>query len=209
MTRTNGWKTRDKILGVAEKLFSKKGFDATGVEEIANVAGVNKALIYYHFKNKEALLDALSESIIHDTIELLNESFEDSHAAREHSDEFIQSFGKLIEFLEQRKSIISIMFMESLKKTDKHRPLFKCFELIMNQEYNKLVQHIQESKPALTSEQKRFLLFEFFTGFIPLISFAVFREKWSEYFQYDYDQMLNDFLDVFKMSHIQHESEPN
>ncbi len=44
------------ILEAARKLFSEKGYDSTGMEEIALLAGVPKSLIYYHYKNKEELL---------------------------------------------------------------------------------------------------------------------------------------------------------
>jgi AcrR family transcriptional regulator len=51
------------ILG-SRRSSSTKGFDATSVDQIARMAGVNKALIYYHFKNKGRSDPALFESII-------------------------------------------------------------------------------------------------------------------------------------------------
>ena len=47
-----GEQTKQKILNVAGELFAENGFDGTSVDSIANAAGVNKALIYYHFKDK-------------------------------------------------------------------------------------------------------------------------------------------------------------
>jgi AcrR family transcriptional regulator len=47
--------TKDKILGVAHKLFAEKGFNGVGIREIASVADVNIAAINYHFNNKENL----------------------------------------------------------------------------------------------------------------------------------------------------------
>ena len=48
-------RTFDKILKTAQKHFAAKGFDGTRVDEIARDAKVNKAMIYYHFKNKKDL----------------------------------------------------------------------------------------------------------------------------------------------------------
>jgi DNA-binding transcriptional regulator YbjK len=45
----------NRILDAAEKLFADKGFDATGTTEIAGTADITKSLIYYYFKNKEAI----------------------------------------------------------------------------------------------------------------------------------------------------------
>lgn len=55
--------TRDKILEAAKELFEEKGFDSTGVREIAAKASVNVALINYHFGSKEELLADLIEEM--------------------------------------------------------------------------------------------------------------------------------------------------
>lgn len=47
--------TRQLVFDAAAVLFSRSGFDGIGVEDIARAAGVNKAMIYYHFKDKLAL----------------------------------------------------------------------------------------------------------------------------------------------------------
>lgn len=48
-----------EILHVAEKLFSKNGFDGTSVRDIAHEAQVNVAMINYYFGSKDKLLDDL------------------------------------------------------------------------------------------------------------------------------------------------------
>ncbi|MCC6381930.1 MAG: TetR/AcrR family transcriptional regulator [Dehalococcoidia bacterium] len=51
--------TRARILAAAADLFARDGFDATTVRAIGLGAGVTDAAIYYHFRSKAALLDAL------------------------------------------------------------------------------------------------------------------------------------------------------
>ncbi|UOQ95209.1 TetR/AcrR family transcriptional regulator [Halobacillus shinanisalinarum] len=49
----------DKSIFIIEqsiKLFAKKGFSATSVQEIANECGISKGAFYLHFKSKDALL---------------------------------------------------------------------------------------------------------------------------------------------------------
>ena len=46
---------RDSILDAAENLFATRGFSATTIKQIAAAAGVNSALLYYYFENKETL----------------------------------------------------------------------------------------------------------------------------------------------------------
>ncbi len=56
--------TSDKILTAARELFEEKGFDLTSVREIAAKAGVNVALINYHYKSKENLLLSIMEQSV-------------------------------------------------------------------------------------------------------------------------------------------------
>lgn len=48
-----------QIIETAEKLFSGKGYEATTVRDIAEVANVNIAMISYYFGSKEKLLEAV------------------------------------------------------------------------------------------------------------------------------------------------------
>lgn len=52
-----GWETlmRQQIVEVAVTLFSRRGYAATSMREIAESAGTTKAALYYHFEDKEAL----------------------------------------------------------------------------------------------------------------------------------------------------------
>lgn len=56
--------TRDQILDSAETLFARQGFSATPIKEIAAEAGVNSALLYYYFEDKETLYKAMLSRLI-------------------------------------------------------------------------------------------------------------------------------------------------
>jgi len=51
--------TRERIVGAASAIFADKGFDGARVDEIARRAGVNKAMLYYHVGDKQALYTAV------------------------------------------------------------------------------------------------------------------------------------------------------
>lgn len=51
--------TRRRILDAAVVLFAEKGYASTSVREIVDRAGVTKPVLYYHFGNKEGLLQAI------------------------------------------------------------------------------------------------------------------------------------------------------
>ncbi len=50
---------RNEILDVAERLFGTKGFDRTSTNDILNEVGIARGTLYYHFKSKEDILDAM------------------------------------------------------------------------------------------------------------------------------------------------------
>lgn len=47
--------TEAKILDAARAVFLEKGFDGARMQEIANAAQINKGLLHYYFKTKDAL----------------------------------------------------------------------------------------------------------------------------------------------------------
>jgi len=51
--------TKERVLDAAEKLFAEQGYAATSLRSIVAAAGVNLAAIHYHFRSKEALLEAV------------------------------------------------------------------------------------------------------------------------------------------------------
>ena len=60
--------TKAKIIENAMMLFSRNGYDATTADDIAAACGVNKAMIFYYYKNKAGLYEAVmieALSVIH------------------------------------------------------------------------------------------------------------------------------------------------
>jgi len=57
-------KRRGQIISAARQVFSRKGYDAATVEEIAGTAGVSKGLIYNYFRSKEDILLATAEALM-------------------------------------------------------------------------------------------------------------------------------------------------
>jgi TetR/AcrR family acrAB operon transcriptional repressor len=58
-TAEDAAKTRQEILDAALTVFSKKGYHATRLADIAESAAVTRGAIYHHFENKAALYTAL------------------------------------------------------------------------------------------------------------------------------------------------------
>ncbi|WP_234553857.1 TetR/AcrR family transcriptional regulator [Thermus caliditerrae] len=52
--------TRDRILEEAARLFTQKGYEATSVQDLAEVLGLSKAALYHYFRSKEEILYEVS-----------------------------------------------------------------------------------------------------------------------------------------------------
>jgi len=57
-------KTRQAVLETARNLFLEHGFDATSLQRIADTMGVTKANVYYYFRTKIAILEALLDTTV-------------------------------------------------------------------------------------------------------------------------------------------------
>ncbi len=62
-----------RILAAAEELFSRRGFDAVSMNDIAEAAGASKANIFHHFESKNALYLAVVRNACSDSVERLQQ----------------------------------------------------------------------------------------------------------------------------------------
>jgi len=56
--------TEHSILEAAHKVFIRKGMDGTRMQEIADEAGINKALLHYYFRTKEKLFESIFNQVL-------------------------------------------------------------------------------------------------------------------------------------------------
>ena len=59
MKKTKNKDTEIQILDAAKKVFQRKGMDGSRMQEIADEAGINKAMLHYYFRNKQLLFEAV------------------------------------------------------------------------------------------------------------------------------------------------------
>jgi len=59
--RKEAQERRNEILDAADELFGQKGFDGTSTNDILEKVGIARGTLYYHFKSKEDIMNALIE----------------------------------------------------------------------------------------------------------------------------------------------------
>lgn len=55
---------KNEILDVAGRLFAQKGYDSTSTNDILEEIGIARGTLYYHFKSKEDILDAMIDRMM-------------------------------------------------------------------------------------------------------------------------------------------------
>lgn len=55
----SGTSTKEKIIYEALKLFSEKSYDSVSVRDISTAVGIRESSLYYYFKNKREIFDAV------------------------------------------------------------------------------------------------------------------------------------------------------
>jgi AcrR family transcriptional regulator len=58
-----GRATREKLVTTATELFAERGYEATSIEAVFEQTGVSKGGFYHHFASKQALFEAVVESV--------------------------------------------------------------------------------------------------------------------------------------------------
>ena len=100
---------RQDILDAAEKIFFRKGFQDTTVDDIAEQAELSKGTVYLYFKSKEELASA----IVYHGISIMNDAFRKASDSREKGIEKIEEIGKAF-FTFYREHTDHARFMRSL-----------------------------------------------------------------------------------------------
>lgn len=112
-SKEDALETRNQLLDAAERVFFEKGFGQTSLMDIAEAADLSRGAIYWHFKNKIDLFEAMA-----DRVRLPLENLIDAFTDPKDPD----PLGKLRDFCIQvlrestrnarRKRVLSILFFK-------------------------------------------------------------------------------------------------
>lgn len=64
---------RKQVLDAAAECFSKEGFHGCSIAKISKAAGMSPGHIYYHFENKEAIVEALVRQQENSLLDMIND----------------------------------------------------------------------------------------------------------------------------------------
>jgi AcrR family transcriptional regulator len=102
--------TEGKILGAAKKVFEQKGMDGARMQEIANEAGINKAMLHYYYRNKQKLFEAVFKSAFSILAPQLNKILNDDTSIEEKIKSFTDNY---IYFFKKHPYLPNFVIQES------------------------------------------------------------------------------------------------
>lgn len=107
--------TKRDILKAAKAVFAGKGYEASTMEDIAEKAGVRKALIFYYYPSKEVLfLEAWNESID----ELENTLFKELSNESIYIRKLKKLFRSYIDFVMSRREVMKLIEIDRVRIMD-------------------------------------------------------------------------------------------
>jgi len=108
--------TREKILETATRLFSGQGYCNTSLSQVAKEAQVSKALIFWHFENKEKLF----RTVLQRTFEPYFINVVDELEGLSEIDQIKRLIDQYYAFVSE--NLYSVKFLVSLILRDEQRP---------------------------------------------------------------------------------------
>ena len=88
--------TEEKIYEAARRIFILKGMDGARMQEIADEAGMNKALLHYYFRSKENLFKAVFKDIFSKFLSRTKENFRSDISGKEKISALIDNYVDMI-----------------------------------------------------------------------------------------------------------------
>jgi AcrR family transcriptional regulator len=130
----------DVIFQAAVEVFAESGFDQAKMDEIAQVAGVAKGTIYYHFKSKEELFVGLMNEGMEHLIDCVRRGIELKESAKEQLDALIYAH---VHFFIQNGKLAKLLLNEAFGTKERQlqfrariRQYFRLIEEVLQKGMN-------------------------------------------------------------------------
>lgn len=88
--------TEEIILQAARKVFREKGLEGSRMQEIADEAGINKALLHYYFRSKDKLFMKIFSEAIHSMLPSVRISLQEVETLNQFLSFFVHEYLKLL-----------------------------------------------------------------------------------------------------------------
>jgi len=191
--KTKSELTREKILQAALYEFSIHGLAGARVDEIARSAGINKAMIYYHFESKEALFNQLFRSEM-EFLKLEVTSLLQQRDTTSATDMTVAMKG-LLEYVAGKKKLLTVLISETVRNNSQISHLFQLLDVTTAIG----LEAVQKDGRKLPGENEP-IFHELFSGLLPLIYYVLLRDQLRTYYGWK-EETLDDRFIAYWLRH--------
>ncbi|UQA58523.1 TetR/AcrR family transcriptional regulator [Polyangium aurulentum] len=96
--------TRARLLDTALKLFSEHGMEGTSLQMIADELGVTKAAVYYHFKTK----DEIAEAVVAPALQELDQIIDEARTRRSRGAQIDHALAGFVDLIVRQRMLIGL-----------------------------------------------------------------------------------------------------
>lgn len=101
--------SKERILETAVQTFARKGYASTGVRELAEIAGVNLAMVSYFFGSKKGLLKVILDTFFTGYLEIVERELGSQGTVSEKLERFIH---RAIEYIAEHRDYVIVTLTE-------------------------------------------------------------------------------------------------
>ncbi len=104
---------KEEILQAAITIFSEKGYYSASIADIANLLKIGHGTIYRYYKNKQAIFDAVVNSILQKLATVVQDEPPETNSLHEYKEQIIRISDRLISIFQADQRIARIALYET------------------------------------------------------------------------------------------------
>lgn len=179
--------TEHVILNAAKDVFIKKGFYGARMQEIADLADINKAMLHYYFKNKEELYERVYSELFEENFINAKNIFENKDSLKTKLKLYVN---KLLEKMAEKPDVICFLISEYNRHPEKCRKFVNDSFASNSSEIIAYLEAEAENKVINKMDFRLFVLYLNSLCVYPVMT----KEIYKGLFGFKTDKEYSDFL---------------
>jgi AcrR family transcriptional regulator len=184
----SSWTTEEKIIRAAQSVFIEKGKDGARMQEIADKAGINKALLHYYFRSKDKLFVEVFQNVFGQLFADISPVMSDNAPFKEKVVVFVDRYTK---FLHKNRFIPMFILSEMNRGNRDFKDVFDNITPLVSEQKDRLIATMIDEHKISEQEAEHFI--------IDLLSLCIFsviaRPMLSNVFFKGNEACYQDFME--------------
>ncbi len=184
-----GEQTRERILAAAEQEFIEHGFENSKMDGIAARAGITRVMLFYHFSNKQNLLNEIIKKVVNEISTKFHSQFQPED--KRNPAMFQDHLNTMLEYYHNRQNVIRLILAEYIM--NQREESLSAFS-----EFFKQLLSFSDKDPG--DDQEEFLIKIFFFNALPMLMYSTLGDSFSRDFHISPEKANRTFIQNFMVT---------